>query len=103
VACPCSAIRFLLHEFDAAAGNRADVFLRIPDLRARGGLSLPSAASSPPTPICPSDCGMIWPLTPIVARLSGGGDERWYSDFQPYRPAPDPRAAGTHARFPINP
>jgi hypothetical protein len=32
VACPCSAIRFLLHEFDAAAGNRVDVFLRIQDL-----------------------------------------------------------------------
>lgn len=34
-----------------------------------------------------------WPLTPYRREAFWGGDERWYSDFQPYRAAPDPRAA----------
>jgi NAD(P)-dependent dehydrogenase (short-subunit alcohol dehydrogenase family) len=44
-----------------------------------------------------------WPLTPYRREAFWGGDERWYSDFQPYRAAPDPRAADAYARFPINP
>jgi N-ethylmaleimide reductase len=44
-----------------------------------------------------------WPLTPYRREAFWGGDERWYSDFQPYRAAADPRAADAYGRFPINP
>jgi N-ethylmaleimide reductase len=38
-----------------------------------------------------------FPLTPYHREAFWGGDERWYSDFQPYRSTPGPRAVAPDA------